>query len=74
MQAITSQIQKIQLTDLPIIPLWYNGAWAQYSNAVWTGWPSAADKDNHYLPITWRGYWNMTGILMLTQIKPVPAQ
>jgi peptide/nickel transport system substrate-binding protein len=74
MQTVISQIQRIQLTDLPIIPLWYNGAWAQYSNAVWTNWPSVAEKDNHYLPITWRGYWNMTGILMLTQVKPVPAQ
>lgn len=67
---ITSQLQTIQLTDMPIIPLWYNGAWAQYSNAVWTNWPAASDDANHYLPVTWRGYWNMTGILMLTNLKP----
>ena len=33
MKAIISQIQTIQLTDLPIIPLWYNGVWSQASNA-----------------------------------------
>jgi peptide/nickel transport system substrate-binding protein len=72
MQAITSQLQRIQLTDVPLIPLWYNGAWAQYSNAVWTNWPSSGDKDNHYLPVTWRGYWNLSAIQMLTSLKPAP--
>jgi len=72
MQSIISQIQRIQLTDMPLIPLWYNGAWAQCSNAVWTGWPSSAEKDNHYLPITWRGYWNLSAIQMLASLKPVP--
>ncbi len=70
MKAITSKLQKIQLTEMPIIPLWYNGMWSQVSNAVWTNWPSSADGSNHYLPTTWRGYWNMTSILMLTEIKP----
>lgn len=69
---ITSKLQKITLTDLPTIPLWYNGLWAQTSTAVWTGWPSAADKDPHWLPATWRGYWNMTAGQMLLDLKPVP--
>jgi len=70
MQGITSQLQTIQLTDLPIIPLWYNGAWAQFSNANWTNWPGSGDGQNHNFPVTWNGYWNMTSILMLTQLKP----
>jgi len=74
MKAVISKIQTIQLTDLPIIPLWYNGMWAQMSSVNWTNWPSSADKDNHYLPVTWNGYWNMTSILMLTQLKPVVAK
>jgi peptide/nickel transport system substrate-binding protein len=74
MKAIVSQLQEIQLTEIPIIPLWYNGMWSQYSNAVWTNWPSAAETDNHYLPTTWRGYWNMTSILMLTELEPAPAE
>ena len=70
MKAIISKLQTIQLTDLPIIPLWYNGMWAQMNSTYWTNWPSSAAKDNHYLPVTWNGYWNMTSILMLTSLKP----
>ena len=72
MKAVMTKLQTIQLTDMPLIPLWYNGAWAQYSNAVWTNWPASDDTANHYLPVTWRGYWNMTSILMLCDLKPVP--
>ena len=37
------QLQRISLTDLPAIPLWYNGAWAQMGNLVWrTGRPMLA--------------------------------
>jgi peptide/nickel transport system substrate-binding protein len=72
MKSIISQLQRIQLTDMPVIPLWYNGAWAQYNNSVWTNWPSSEKGANHFLPVTWNGYWNMTGILMLTQLKPAP--
>ena len=74
MQAITSKLQKIQLTDLPVIPMWYNGLWSQVSNTVWTNWPSSADGSNHWLPSTWNGYWQMGAVLMLTELKPVPAQ
>jgi peptide/nickel transport system substrate-binding protein len=74
MKAVMSKLQTMQLTDMPLIPMWYNGAWAQVSNAVWTNWPSSADTANHYLPVTWRGYWNMTSILMLCNLKPVPPK
>jgi peptide/nickel transport system substrate-binding protein len=69
MKKIISQIQTIQLQDLPIIPLWYNGAWSQASNAVWTNWPSSASGSPHYMPVTWRGYWQMGAVLMLTTLK-----
>lgn len=69
MKAICSQIQEILLTDMPAIPLWYNGLWAQYSNLVWTNWPSAANPKN--LPCTWNGYWQMGGLLMLTELELV---
>lgn len=70
MQAITSKLQKISLTDMPVIPMWYNGLWSQVSNAVWTNWPS--DDGSHILPATWNGYWQMGAIKMLTSIEPVP--
>jgi peptide/nickel transport system substrate-binding protein len=69
MQSITSQLQKIQLTDEPIIPLWYNGEWSQVNNSTWTNWPS--DKTYQVQPATWNGYWQMGAIYMLTNIKAV---
>ena len=69
MKSIISKIQTIQLRDLPIIPLWYNGVWSQASNAVWTNWPAAATGSPHYVPCTWRGYWNMGAVLMLAELK-----
>jgi peptide/nickel transport system substrate-binding protein len=71
MKKVISQIQTIQLTDMPLIPLWYNGVWSQVSNSVWTNWPSAAEGAPHYVPATWNGYWNMGAIFILTEIKPV---
>jgi peptide/nickel transport system substrate-binding protein len=71
MKTITGQLQQISLTDMPVIPLWYNGLWSQVSNVVWTNWPS--DAGSHILPATWNGYWQMGAVLMLTQITPVPA-
>ena len=61
MKTITSKLQKISLTDMPVIPLWYNGMWSQVSNVVWTNWPS--DAGNHVLPCTWNGYWQMGAVL-----------
>jgi peptide/nickel transport system substrate-binding protein len=69
-KAIATKLQKITMTEMPTVPLWYNGLWAQYSEAYWTNFPSA-DGDNHTLPATWRGYWNMSGIQMLLNLEPV---
>jgi peptide/nickel transport system substrate-binding protein len=72
MSEVISQLQTIYFTDMPLIPLWYNPMFAQYNNSVWTNWPSSEEGGNHYLPCTWRGYWNMTSIDMLTALEPVP--
>lgn len=69
MKGVISKLEQISLQQLPMIPLWYNGMWAQYTTSTWTGWPSAKGS-NHTLPVTWRGYWNMTGLLMLTKLRP----
>ncbi len=74
MKAIISQIQRIQLTDVPMIPLWYNGVWAQTDNTYWTNWPSSAEGAPKYVPATWNGYWNMGAVLMLTELEPVAAE
>jgi peptide/nickel transport system substrate-binding protein len=72
MKKFASQLQRVQLAELPVIPLWYNGLWAQYSNAVWTNWPSAKDNAPKALPSTWRGYLQRGAIRMLADLKPAP--
>ncbi len=68
-KALMKKLQKITLTDLPMIPLWYNGVWAQWRSKYWTSWPSSTSKRN-YLPCMWRGYMQMTAIDMITRLKP----
>jgi peptide/nickel transport system substrate-binding protein len=72
MKSIASQLQRIQLTEEPVIPLWYNGLWAQYSNSVWTNWP--ADGSAAVLPTMWHGYPQMGSIKMLAELKPAPEE
>jgi peptide/nickel transport system substrate-binding protein len=64
---IHSQIQKVILEQLPAIPLWYNGMWAQYSTRYWSNFPSATG--NQATPSTWNGYLNMTGIDALAKLR-----
>jgi peptide/nickel transport system substrate-binding protein len=73
MKAAVSKIQTIMLTDMPVIPLWYNGAWAQWdvgSTAAWTGFPTTTSTQPTY-PITWSGYWQTGGLQTLINLKPV---
>jgi peptide/nickel transport system substrate-binding protein len=63
-----SKLQKVFLQDLPVIPLWYNGMWAMYSTKHWTNWPSNTSRQ--YTPSSWRNYWQMTSIDMLTHLRP----
>lgn len=67
---ILAELQEITMTDLPMIPLWYNGLWAQYNTAVWDNWPTdGADSPSHY-PSTWGGYFEMGGIRTLLDLQP----
>ncbi len=68
-QAACSAIQEKMLTEMPMIPLWYNGLWSQFSNAVWTNWPTEA-SDAPTLPTTWSDYWNKGSLLTLIGLEP----
>ena len=68
---VTSQIQEIQLEELPAIPLWYNGLWSQVSNENWTGWPAEdTDTESKYATM-WDGWFELGAIYTLTEIQPV---
>jgi peptide/nickel transport system substrate-binding protein len=68
-RVVMSKLQKAFLQDLPVIPLWYNGMWAMFNTEYWTNWPS--EEANQYTPASWRNYWQMTSIDMLTHLQPV---
>ena len=69
-KAIHKQLQQIMLTDLPAIPLWYNGMWAQYNTRYWSNFARATGPGLQNTPSTWNGYWNMTGIDALAKLRP----
>jgi len=71
-KSIMNRLEKIVLTDVPNIPLWYNGFWAQSQSKYWTNWPSSTSKRN-WVPSMWRGYMQMTGIDMITHLKRGPG-
>ena len=69
-KVLHSKIQKFILEQLPAIPLWYNGAWAQYNTTYWTNFPKSTGAGLQNMPVTWNGYLNMTGIDALAKLKP----
>jgi peptide/nickel transport system substrate-binding protein len=66
-KATMSQLQKLFLQDLPAIPLWYNGMWSMVNTQYWTNWPASTGAQ--YTPTSWRNYFQMTSIDMLTHIR-----
>ncbi|MBS3765313.1 ABC transporter substrate-binding protein [Candidatus Bipolaricaulota bacterium] len=70
MKETVSDIQDIFLTDLPAIPLWFNGMWFQANTDHWKNWPSGAEDTPDHMPSTWSGNWEMGGLLTLTELEP----
>ena len=72
-KSLNDQLQTVLMKDLPLIPLWYNGIWAQMTSKYWTNWP-AAKSDRQYVPVMWNGYLQMTGIDTITHVKSTARQ
>jgi peptide/nickel transport system substrate-binding protein len=66
-RSVMSKLQRNFLQDLPVIPLWYNGMWSMVNTQYWTNWPSS--KGGQFTPSSWRNYWQMTAIDMLTNLR-----
>ena len=41
--AVIDQLQKVMLTQVPVIPMFYNANWNQYSTKYFTDYPSASN-------------------------------
>jgi peptide/nickel transport system substrate-binding protein len=70
--SLMSRLEKIELTEVPNIPLWYEGVWATAQSKYWTSWPSSDSKRN-FFPSMARGYMQMTGIDFITHLQPGPG-
>jgi peptide/nickel transport system substrate-binding protein len=72
LKGIYSTLEKDFLTDLPEIPVWYNGAWFQGSTKYWQDYPQSGTS-NQNMPVMWGGYIGaMTTVYALANLKPVP--
>jgi peptide/nickel transport system substrate-binding protein len=74
MQTVMSAIQEIQLQEMPVIPLWYNGMWFQGNTSVWTNFPSSEEGAPKHWPCVWGGYWQLGGLLTLTELELTPTE
>ena len=66
-KVLNTSLQTTLMKDLPVIPLWYNGQWAQFTSKYWTNWP-AAGTNRQFTPVMWGGYLQMTGIDMFAHL------
>ncbi|MEU5154459.1 ABC transporter substrate-binding protein [Glycomyces sp. NPDC021274] len=66
---VIAELQVIAMRDLPAIPIWYNGAWSQACNAVWTGWPSGDSAAPGVYPSFWGHMWGLGSVRLLTEIR-----
>ena len=66
---VIAELERIAMRDLPAIPIWYNGAWSQACNAVWTGWPTGNDGETGVYPSFWNEMWGLGTVKMLTEIR-----
>ena len=65
--AVMSKLQRTFLQNLPAIPLWYNGMWSMTNTSLLD--ELALVSRGAYTPTTWRNYWQLTGIDVLTHLK-----
>ncbi|MGD0273043.1 MAG: ABC transporter substrate-binding protein [Gaiellaceae bacterium] len=67
-KSLMKSLEDILLTNLPLIPMWYNPLWAEMQSKYWTNWPQAGTS-RQYTPASWRGYGQMTAIDMYAHVK-----
>jgi len=68
-QELASEIEKTLLQDMPSVPLWHNGLWAQQTTQYWTNWPS--EDDPYGIPVSWGNAYQLGMIDTLIGIEPV---
>jgi peptide/nickel transport system substrate-binding protein len=73
LSGIYNKLESDFLQQLPVIPVWYNGAWFQGSTKYWANYPTSGTS-NEATPIMWYGYLGaMTTVYALAGLTAAPA-
>jgi len=67
---IISELQRIQLEEMPIIPMWYNGFWWQGTEGTWSCWANSEGPVRGY-PVTVNNWLGFGSIEVLANLCPV---
>jgi peptide/nickel transport system substrate-binding protein len=60
LRGIYDQLQTDFLKDLPVVPVWYGGAWFQANTTHWENYPSSGSAGDQYTPVMWSGWLGST--------------
>ena len=59
------------LQELPVVPLWYSGAWFQASTKYWENYPASTSRQNQNTPMMGAGWLgSTTTVYALADLKP----
>ena len=66
-----SALEQRALQQLPVVPLWYSGAWFEASTSHWSHYPVAGSRTDWYTPVMWPGWLGAaTTVLALARLRP----
>ena len=66
-----SALEQGLLEQLPVVPLWYSGAWFEASTSHWSHYPVAGSRTDWYTPVMWPGWLGATTtVLALAHLRP----
>jgi peptide/nickel transport system substrate-binding protein len=70
LNSLYGQLETDFLQQLPVIPVWYNGAWFQGNTQYWQNYPASTGSDQN-MPVMWNNYIGaMTTVYALANLQP----
>ncbi len=71
LRSIYAVIEADFLQELPVVPLWYSGAWFEASTAYWKNYPVSTSRQDQYTPMMGSGWLgSTTTVYALADLKP----
>jgi peptide/nickel transport system substrate-binding protein len=71
LRSIYAVVEADFLQELPVVPLWYSGAWFQASTAYWKNYPASSSRQDQFTPMMGYGWLgSTTTIYALANLKP----